>query len=276
MHSPKQKLFLITFIIFILHAACDKAQLPDLPDGALTNWIIEEPEEIVGYVIFDPVTVESKLPSSLRFITIGELAANKIPWAMEHLSEYPGRASWGISFIEIIKTKIFKIDGRQPQGPENGAAAMWFARVRESDSPMISNQGRPFLVLEFWLPDSSFVTYMREKGHYASYGDVRLQEHSDGNWQGSVKIESLNIKCECTLSDDKPEYGSFGKQVLYPQAESGVTDIVRVVFAGHHTRQCKQEQCWTIEGEHPLASGVVLGSSSFQYGYKFKGGAYEK
>lgn len=265
---------LVSFVFSALLAVDALAQIPALPDSARTKWVVDEPEEIGGYLIFDPATVEDRLPSLLRFITLEELAAGHILWAQEHLNEFPTHTDWGISFIEIVRMKTFEIDGHTPKWPEHGAAALWFARVAPSDPMSELGPGSPFLALEFWMPDSVFVTYMRKKGHYATYGDVRLTKESGGRWIGSIEVDGLNVECVCTPTDNYKGSGSRGMQVFFPPALSKVTDIVRVAFAGHQIQQCGEETSWRFSGVHPLVNGVILGPSTFQFGYDLIGGAY--
>lgn len=270
----KRNLLLVSSVFSSLLAVEALAQVPALPVGFQTKWVVDEPEEIVGYLIFDPATVTDRIPSFLRFITIEELAADQILWAKEHLSEYPAHADWGISFIEIVRMKTFEIDGRAPKWPENGAAALWFARVVPTDSMNDLGPGKPFLALEFWMPDSMYVGYMRNKGHYASYGDVRLRKNSDGKWIGSIEADGLSAVCECMPTRDVAGFGSAGMQVFFPPAHSEVKSIVRVAFAGHQEQVCEEEACWKFRGVHPLVDGVLLGPSSFEFGYDLIGGAY--
>lgn len=272
----RRNLLLVLFVFSVLPAVDALTQIPALPDNALTKWIVDEPEEIVSYLIFDPATVKDRLPSSLRFITLEELAAGHILWANEYLNEYPTRADWGISFIEIVRMKTFEIDGHKPEWPEHGAAALWFARVAPSDPKNELGPGMPFLALEFWMPDSKFVDYMCKKGHYASYGDVRLHKNSDGKWLGFIEVEGLRVACECMPTGDVEVFGLGGMQVFFPPAQSGVTSIVRVAFAGHQVQRCKEEASWRFEGVHPVVKGVILGPSTFQFGYDLIGGAYRK
>ena len=105
----RRNLLLVLFVFSVLPAVDALIQIPALPDNALTKWVVDEPEEIVSYLTFDTATVKDRLPLSLRFITLGELAAGHILWANEHLNEYPTRADWDISFIEIVRMKTFKI-----------------------------------------------------------------------------------------------------------------------------------------------------------------------
>jgi hypothetical protein len=269
-----RKILLVSFVLSALLALRASAQIPALPGGAQTKWVVDDPEEIVGYLIFDPSTVQDRLPSSLRFITVGELAASQISWAMEHLDEYPAHAGWGISFIEIVRMGTFDIDGRSPKWLKQGAAALWCARVAPSDSTTELGPGQPFLVLEFWMSDSSYVAYMREKGHYATFGDVHLRKNASGKWSGSINVQGLSASCNCTPSSDVTSSGSSAMQVFFPPAQSGITSFVRLALAGHQARQCNEEVVWKVKGAHPLAKGMMLGPSSFEFGYHLIGGAY--
>ena len=266
----------VLIVFFALLALDARAQVPALPGGAQTKWVVDDPEEIVGYLVFDPATVHDKLPSSLRFITVAEVAASHIPWAIEHLDEYPTHAGWGISFVEIVRMGMFEIDGRSPKWPKRGAAALWCARVAPSDSATELGPGQPFLVLEFWMPDTSYVSYMRAKGHCASFGDVRLHRNAAGKWSGSINAEGLAARCDCTPAPEVESSGSSGMQVFFPPATSGVTSFVRLAFAGHQARQCKEEASWRFKGAHPLVRGMMLGPATFQYGYDLIGGAYRR
>jgi hypothetical protein len=254
-----------------------RAQVPALPDGADTHWVVNQPDEIVGYVLFDPATVEHRLPSTLRFITVGELAAGGVRWAVDYLAEDPMRGHWGISFLEIVRMGTFTIDARAPDWPERGAAALWFARVAPSDPTTNLGPGLPLLALEFWMPDSLYVAEMRARGHYATYGDVKLHQDPDGKWWGSVDIDGLSVAAECTPTGPiTGGAGSSGMQALFPPRSSTVTSIVRVAFAGHRKQSCKEDSSWRLQGTHPLAGGVVPGPSTIQFGYDMIGGAYRR
>ncbi|MFH0735269.1 MAG: hypothetical protein V1773_11365 [bacterium] len=263
----------ILLIFFFISVQTVRAQLQALPEGAKTNWVIDEPEEIVTYMIFDPTTVKEKLPLSLRFITINELAGSNINWAMEHLNNYPAHKNWGISFIEIVKMKTFKIDGHSPKWPKNGAVGLWFARVAPADSSIDLGPGKPFLALDFWMPDSNYVVYMNKKGHYASYGDVHLSKNSKGVWIGSIKIDGLNVVCECEPKKNVVSSGSRGMQIIFPPALSKVKSIVRVAFVGHQEQLCEKDS-WKLSGSHPMVLGKIMSTTSFQFGYNLIGGAY--
>ncbi len=266
----------ILCVFFFSLAINALAQIPALPEGAQTKWVVDGPEEIVTYLIFDLATVKDLLPEYLRFITIKELADGNAPWAKEHLDNYPAHANWGISFIEIVRMKTFAIDGRSPDWPENGAAALWFARVAPADPARDLGPGKPFLALEFWLPDRDYVAYVRGKGHYAGYGDVRLRQDPAGNWLGSIQVAGLSVSAQCSPAGETAGFGSAGMQAIFPPANSGMTGFVRIAFAGHRERSCADGATWKFNGVHPLAKGMILGDSSFQFGYDLIGGAYRK
>lgn len=251
------------------------AQVPDLPDGARTHWVVAEPEEVVAYLAFDPATVRDRLPPRLRFITLEELAAGSVHWAKDYLFRNPAKAQWGVSFLEIVRAKAFSIDGRDPDWPEHGAAALWLARVAASDPTTDLGPGRPFLALDFWIPDRKYVAYLLQTGYYAKYGDVRLRQGPKGNWLGSVSVDGLSVAAACTPTGPVTGgVGSAGTQVIFPPRSSSATDIVRVAFAGHREQACEDGSSWTLHGTHPLVSGVVLGPPSFQFGYNLVGGTY--
>lgn len=268
--------WLFILCVCLLPAVHAVAQIPALPEGAQTKWVVDGPEEIVTYLIFDPATVRERLPDFLRFITIKELSAGNVAWAREHLGQFPLHADWGISFLEIVRMKTFMIDGRSPEWPEDGAAALWFARVAAVDPENDLGPGRPFLALEFWIPDRDYVAYMRGKGHHASYGDARLRRAANNDWLGSIQAAGVSLSARCSPGDETAGFGSAGMQAIFPPANSGMTGFVRIAFAGHREQPCADGAAWKLSGDHPLAKGMILGASSFQFGYDLIGGAYRK
>lgn len=269
-------LFVLTLVSSALLAVETYAQVPSLPDGAKTHWIVGQPEEIVGWVLFDPATVERRLPTTLRFITIEELASLGIRWAVDYLSKYPGQETWGISFLEIVRMQTFTIDGHAPMWPQDGAIGLWFARVAPADPATDLGPGQPFLALEFWLPDSVYVSAIRKKGHYTTYGNVVLNQNDEGMWRGIIDVDGLKVVGECLPSGPiAGGAGSAGVQAIFPPQSSAVSSVVRVAFAGHRIQQCGGGSSWSLQGSHPLAASVVLDPSEFQFGYDLQGGAYE-
>lgn len=272
-------------VIFLLTLICSTtvvtvksfSQVPSLPDGAQTHWIVDQPEEIVSWVLFNPSTVENRLPSTLRFITVEEIASTGIEWAVDYLSKNPDQKTWGISFLEIVKTGTFTIDGDAPEWPDDGGAALWFARVAPVTPSVDLGEGNPFLALEFWIPDSSFAVRMRKKGHYATFGNVQLYQDADEWWQGTIEVDDLKVVAKCNPTG--PVSGgpqSAGMQAIIPPKSSKVNYIVRVAFTGHRIQYCKDSSTWTINGSHPLSNGVFLEPFEFQFGYDMIGGAYQR
>ena len=127
------------------------------------------------------------------------------------------------------------------------------------------------------MPDSAYVAYMRGKGHYATYGAVTLLQTSDSSWRGSVDVAGLTIVAECLPTGPVTGgAGSAGMQAIFPPLSSSVQRIVRVAFAGHRAQDCGGASTWRLHGTHPLANGVVLRPSTFQFGYELIGGAYAR
>lgn len=256
---------------------CNEAftQALTIPEGSRSRWVINNAEEIVQYLTFDPATVESSLPDNLRFITLKELADNNIEWAADYLSSHPSNSNWGVSFLEIVRMQTFTIDGLEPNWPEDGAVALWCARVTSSDSAVKLGPGQLLLVLDFWVPDSTYVVYMQNKGHYATYGEIELFQDSDQTWHGSIRTDKFTAEMLCKPSG--PVFGgsgSRGEQTLFPPAYSLLSDVIRVAFAGHREQECDSDSSWRFQGDHPLVQGIPVGSSIYEFGYNLIGGAY--
>ncbi len=269
-------LLLLALLGCVLPTRQAGATMPALPAGARTHWSAGETSEIAAWVTFNPASVQGRLPSALRFITVHELAGGNVRWAADYLAAHPTHGAWGVSFLEILRAGRFTLDGRSPRWPRHGAVALWFARVAPADSATDLGFGLPYLVLEFWVPDRAYAARMRARGHYATYGDVRLYETA-GHWRGRIAVSGLRVEADCVPAGavgGGPN--SAGTQVFFPPATAARDDIVRVAFAGHRTQDCAPASAWRIRGAHPLASAVVLQPSSFEYGYELEGGAYPR
>lgn len=238
--------------------------------AARNEWLISGPEEVVAWTTFDPTTVIARLPGFLRFVTVGELAGAGIPWAGRYLIGHPAHTGWGVSFVEVVRADTFAIAGREPNWPEHGAAAIWFARVVPKGGVGNLGAGLPLLMLEFWIPDTAYVTFMRHRGYYATYADVRLSRQS-GRWQGSVNAPGLTIRVACTPGNSESGgANSSGSQVLIPPKESGLNTVVQIAFTGHRERTCGESASLATGGRHPLRSAVAV-EAVFQYGYRLLG-----
>ena len=251
------------------------AQVPRLPPGAASEWIVRQPEEIVGYLTLDPASIRDRLPGSLRFITVEELAGGGVGWAREYLSAHPSHGGRAISILEIVRAGTFSIDGRQPLWPPNGAVALWFARVAPIDEAAYAEPGQPLLLLDLWMPDSAYAAYMSRLGYHATPGDVRLVRTLGGEWSGRIAARGLNVLAKCSPAGAVlGGSASRGTQVFYPPADSPGSAVIIVAFAGHRTQDCTGAATWRLRGDHPAAGGTLVSPSSFEWGYELEGGTY--
>ena len=226
--------------------------MPPLPDGGRTRWIVDKVHEVVCYATFDPQQIRPALPAKFRFVTVSEVAKGGASWARDYLKEHASHSQWGISFLEIVQAKEFSIDGKKPHFPQNGAVALWCARIAPVGEQSV--YARPFLLLNMWIPDAEYAIYMRQRGHYATFGDVRLTSCPDGSWLGSVQTADLHISMEC--KPQGPISGgdhAAGTQTLIPPATASMPHFVQVVFAEHREQECLDAN-WRITGPHPLGS----------------------
>lgn len=264
---------LVFIVLTAVAAPSVRAQDPSLPAGALTEWIIREPEEIVGWLAVDVRDIAAELPAGTRYVTIGELARRRISWAVDHLKDHTSHADWGVSFFEVIRAGTFTVDGRTPNWPDDGAAALWAARIERDQADAWPIVEPTFVLLDFWIPDGPYVQLVRAKGHYAEYGHVTL-DLRDGRWHGTVEATDLSIEATCAPSPSSAvTEGSGGMQMFYPPAGSGITELLRVAFAGHRIQECTSDVTWTFRGTHPLARTVMIAPPSFEAGYTLRGGA---
>lgn len=257
-----------TSVLLLASNAAGQLREPQ-PTGG--HWLLAGPEEVVGWFTFEPAAVADRLPESLRFVTVGELANSGIRWAVDYMAHHEAHAGRAVSFLEIVRADTFAIDDRTPIWPEHGAAAVWFARVLPKAGTPDLGPGLPLLMLEFWIPDSAYVTFMHQRGHYSTYADVRLARRGD-RWEGSINGPNFAIRVACTpgtLESGGPS--SIGSQLLIPPKGSDLTTVIPITFAGHRERICAEPSSWTIEGRHPLRAAVAVESASFQYGYRLSG-----
>lgn len=250
-----------------------------LPPGGTTTWIIEAPEEIVTFVLFDPKTPGISLPSGLQFVSARDAG---MPEIGEHLKQFPDHAGWAFSIIEITREKTFSIDGRVPELPPNAGIGLWFAPVDPSqlreeirtdlfDSIIAPSVGA-VLGLGVWVPDRKYVSYMRERGHHAEYGHVTLIQDSTGAFLGEITLDSLRVTCVATPQGEVQVDSSSGTQVLFSPGEK-VMGAVVIAGGMANNRLCDAK--WSKSGNHPLAHGVLLGPTFMtSYDAGLRGSAY--
>lgn len=253
-----------------------EAQDPSLPSGALTEWIIREPEEIAGWLAVDVRDIAAELPAGTRYVTIGELARRRVGWAIAHLGRHSAHVDWGVSFFEVIRAGTFTIDGRPPNWPSKGAVALWAARIERDQTGRSAALDPAFVLLDFWIPDSAYVQLIRKKGHYAEYGHVTL-DTLNGGWLGIVEAGDLSAAARCAPNSlAAVSTGSGGMQTFYPPANSGINELLRVAFAGHRIQECAPGATWRFRGPHPLARTVMIETPSLATGFTLYGGAYRR
>lgn len=243
-------------------------------DDAHSTWVVGGTHEVVGWFTFNPTTVADRLPEFVRFVTVGELAIGGVPWASDYMVKHPTHSSWGISFLEVVQSDTFAIGGHQPTGHGHTVSALWFARVLPKTDSHRLGSGLPLLMLDFWMADSAFAVFMRQRGFYASYADVRMS-HLEDRWEGSIAGADFAIRVVCTPSgSESGGPNSRATQLLVPPRGSGLNTIVTIALAGHRERACSEVSSWTIKGRHPLGAAVAVEASSLQYGYRLHGKAY--
>jgi len=268
---------LIAFIALI--SAPPAALAQQLPPGGMTSWEIQEPEEIVTFVLFDPKSPGVSLPTGLRFVSARDA---KMPEIQEYVKQHPEHAEWAFSFIEITRQKAFLLDGRAPALPKNGGIGLWFAPVDPSqlakeirkdafDSIIAPSLGA-VLGLGIWIPDREYVAYMRARGHHAEYGLVTLVKDRTGAFQGTIQLDNLHVRSSATPHGDVQEDPASGTQVLFAPGDKVVHAIV---VAGSNARHRACDAVWSKKGKHPLSRGVFVGPTYMTtYEAPLKGSAY--
>ncbi len=242
------------------------------PAPPVTGWTVSGPEQLVEWRAFDPEGVRDRLPEGLRFQTIGELAGQGVPWAVDHLEAHPDLGEWGVSFLEVVRADTFTIDGRSPSWGDAGGAGLWFARVALDDGAEAPVGATPFLALEFWVADAEFARWMTSRGYYADSGDVTLRHPDSSRWVAAISAPGLTVRGVCEAAPAPPgPAGGTGRQIIHPPAASAGRSAVDVTFTGHVERGCGGEAHWQIEGDHPLAGTVPIDGLVVQVGYELRG-----
>lgn len=272
------KLLLVASIAVASMPSHSVAQIPPLPSDRLTTWEVRQPQEIVTWVIVDPATIESSKPSEFRFVSVQELANIGVSRAQAFLSSNPPEKGGVLTLLEVVRSEVFQIDGEAPSMPEHGAVGLWFAPVAPKGAEFsLDGEEQSILALEVWLPDSSYVRRIRDKGHYATPGRVTLRVDANQMWRGTIDVPGLSVVGECVPTGPiRGGVDASGRQMLIPPRPSGIEEVVRIAYAGHRIQSCEDSSAWEIKGIHPLAAGIVYGPAEFQFGYRLTGGAYSR
>jgi hypothetical protein len=251
----------------------------ELPPGGTTSWVIQGPEEIVTFLLFDPKTPGISRPAGLRFVSARDAG---MPEVQDYLKQHPEHTDWAFSFIEITRQEAFVLDGKQPTLAKNAGIGLWFAPVdpsqladaidKDTFESIIAPSLGAVLGLGIWVPDREYVAFMRARGHHAEYGEVTLVKDETGAFRGEIHLDDLQIRSTATPQGDAREDPEGGTQVLFAPGERVVN---AVVVAGSTARHRLCTATWSKEGSHPLSRGVFVGPTYLTtYDAPLKGSAY--
>jgi len=249
-----------------------------LPPGGTTSWTMEELEVIVTFLLFDPNDPAIALPAGLRFISAHEIGA---PEFQEHLQRNPEHADWAFSFVELVRPRAWRLDGKEPTLPPHGVIGAWFAPVDHSRiAPEVSADGYArviaptpdaLLTIGLWIPDREYVAHMRARGHHAEYGMATLRMDDEGTWHGEIQLDELNVRVSATpYGDTRLEPDPF-TQVFFAPGQR-VENVV--VLAGGNVRERDATAAWSKSGGHPLSRGVFVGPTFLTIEGPLEGSAY--
>ena len=73
--AMKKCLSLIPCLLLALISVEASAQVPSLPEGAESEWVMEDLEVLALYVSSDRATATERIPDSLQLLTVGEVAS---------------------------------------------------------------------------------------------------------------------------------------------------------------------------------------------------------
>lgn len=262
-------LVIILFVSFIF--TLTYSQELSLPNTQNPTWIMRDPSEVVTYLLFDTSLVNNLLPRYLNFVTVKNIANEGVSWAINHLKSNPNHKNMGISFLEIVNSKIFEIGGENLEFGTSKAIGIWFARVEVNR--MIKTKGTKYLSLEFLVPDMKFCKYMSSKGYYSEYADVSLAKDEDNNWLGKIVKDDLNITVTFNRKNNLINLGSYSNQTIFYSKKQKSNWYTIVSFKGHRIFDCSDVK-WTIKGKHPLSKSIIIGETTFQTDYELIGGQY--
>jgi hypothetical protein len=254
--AMKKYLSLLPCLLVALISVEASAQVPSLPEGAESEWVMEDLEALGLYVSSDRATVTERIPDSLRLLTVGE-AASESAVAKKQLEQNPNQRDWAAGILEFLRPKTFAIDGRALNLSEQEAVATWYVLTLPGDN---NPQGSTRVMLEFWVPDSSYAAYMREKGYHATYGEVRLRRRPDSTWVGTIDTDRVQAEASCLPSNEAQEKGP-GRERYYPPAQSEVKNTLEVAVPEYSSKSCAESRWLTLTGDHPLSKATMVGGA---------------
>jgi hypothetical protein len=234
-----------------------------LPPGGTSSWKLGAPEEIVTFLLFDPQSPGVSVPAGLRFVPAKDAP---MPEIQEYVKAHPEHAGWAFSVFEITRQKEFLIDGKAPTMPEQGGIGLWIAPVdtsglaeeipKDAFDRIVSPALGAVLVLGLWVPDRAHVAYMRERGHHAEYGEVRLRGDGTAGFRGEIRLDDLHVRASVTPRGEGRQDPESGTQVLFVPGTRVEHAFVLSGSGGTH-RACDGD--WSKEGNHLLTRGVFVG-----------------
>jgi len=263
-------LVIISFISLIF--SLTYSQELKLPNKQNPSWIVSGPSEVVTYLLFDTSLVNDLLPEYLNFVTVEQVANKGVSWAINYLKSNPKDKNMGISFLEIVNSKIFEIESKNLDLGNSKAIGIWFARVEVNK--MIKTKGTKYLALEFLVPDIKFCEYMSSKGYYSEYAEVSLVKNENNNWIGKISKKDLNITVNFNKTSNLINSGSYSNQTIFYSKKQKLNKYTIISFKGHRIYDCSDVN-WTIQGEHPLSKSILIGETTFQTDYELIGGQYK-
>jgi hypothetical protein len=209
---------------------------------------------------------ECQVPDIVRTVPHLAFVVDDLDQALEsrQILIAPNSPSTGVRVAFILDdgapVELLQFDRSQPPMP---------ARTRVVQQRAASGRRRLFHQRQRSSWEVGQLEYIRTSASSKS-GDGHLAVRS-------VTVDHLRVAANCKPAGPVTGGpGSAGAQAFFPPASSSVTGVVRVAFAGHREQSCEDPSPWSICGTHPLASGVVIDSPVFEFGYHLLGGTYPR
>jgi hypothetical protein len=273
---------LATSLVALLQCGGAVAQFGELPAGAISKSETGQSDEIVLLLVFDPAPVKDQLPDGIRFRTLEEYATRD-PAVAEYLRAHPDQRNWARGYFEIIRSASYQVDGRSAHFGKRGGMAVWYAYVARTDSSDQRPHGGNLLALGYWLSDSKFAKYMREKGYPVSAASVQFWQDKD-SFRGRLKANDLEISGTCR-PQGKPEKVSLPSPayltVWTPRPIAKTFEVL--TGYGSMNQECSAVE-WQAHGNHPLAliflsrgnKETPVSDTEYESGYVLRSALYQR